>query len=166
MIRVNFDGTWDVVVEAASRANLVLASKAFYEAIRAHTRFDLTDASPNEIGEALEQCTLRLTVSLYKSRNPWSRALGYEDERQPNIVFLNTRKLNRSVASIVGTIVHEAVHAADAHSSLEFHHGDDSSIGKENTAPYWIGNLGISIASGSAFAAVDHAPHDVAESLA
>jgi hypothetical protein len=161
MMRVEFDGMWDVVVEATSQANLLLTKGEFYERIRACPRFDLTKALPRDIADLMERCTVRLTVQLYKSRSPWSRALGYEDARFPNVVFLNTRKLNRSVASIVGTIIHESVHVADAHSPLDFGHGGNSSAEKDTTAPYWIGNLAISMVSGQAFAAVEHAAIDV-----
>ncbi|TMQ14872.1 MAG: hypothetical protein E6J91_14270 [Deltaproteobacteria bacterium] len=161
MMRVEFDGIWDVVTEATNQANLLLAKAEFYERIRTCPRFELTKASPRDIADLMERCTARLTVRLYKSRWPWSRAFGYEDARFPDMVFLNTRKLDRSMASIVGTIIHESVHAADAHSPLDFGHGSNSSADKENTAPYWIGNLAISMVSDQPFAAVDHAAIDV-----
>lgn len=161
MMSVEFDGTWDVVVEATREANLLLARPELYERIRACPRFDLTEASPRHIADAMERCTAHVTVQLYKSRWPLSKALGHEDPKFPNMVFLNTRKLDRSVASIVGTIIHESVHVADAHSPLDFGHRGNSAAGKENTAPYWIGNLAISMVSREAFAVVEHAASDV-----
>lgn len=161
MMSVEFQGDWDVVVEATQRANRLLAAPEFYERIRGCPRFERTEVSPRQVADVMERCTARVTVQLYKSRWPWSKALAYEDARFPNLIFLNTRKLNRSVASIVGTIIHESVHAADTLSPLDFGHGDNAAAGKENTAPYWIGNLAISMVSGEAFAVVDHAPIDV-----
>ena len=38
--------------------------------------------------------------------------------------------------------------------NFEFGHGDNSSIGKKNTAPYWIDNLAYSIISGGQTAAI------------
>jgi hypothetical protein len=163
MMRVTYDGGWEIVIQATNHANLVLANKVFYERIRAHASFDLTRSSPREIADAIERCITRLTVRTYKSRNPFSRAIGYHDERWPDIIFLNTRRLDRSVASVVGTIVHEAVHAADAASTLDFGHGGNPAGGKDNTAPYWIGNLAISMVRGEAFAVVEHAAEDEEE---
>lgn len=161
MMRVEFDGAWDVVVEATVQANRLLEQREFYDRIRACPRFDLTNVTPRDVAGEMERCTTRLTVRLYKSFFPWSRVLGYEHPRFPDIVFLNTRRLDRSVASIVGTIIHESVHVADVHSPLDFGHGGNAAGAKDNTAPYWIGNLAISMVSGQAFAAVDHAASDM-----
>ena len=166
MMRIVYDGDWQIVQQATNSANLILADKAFYRRIREHAGFDLSLATPQQIADAVERCSTRLTVKLYKSRNPFSRAIGYHDERWPECIFLNTRRLDRSTASIVGTIVHEAVHAADAVSPLDFDHGDNGAAGKDNTAPYWIGNLAISMASGEAFAVLEHAADDTEEVVA
>lgn len=80
-------------------------------------------------------------VKEYRSKNPWSRALGYFSRFKPNDVNLNNRRLNRSIGSIANTIVHEIVHMTDNYvEEYVFFHGNNNPVGKENTAPYWIGN--------------------------
>jgi hypothetical protein len=163
MIKVECEGHWQIVVEATARASQLLGDPAFYARIREHPRFDYTDVSPRDIAQLMEQAAITLRVQTYKSFNPLSRVLGYEDARYPNDVFLNTRRFDRSMASIVGTILHEAVHAVDALSPLDFGHGGNSAAGKDNSAPYWIGNLAISMVSGEPLAAIEHAPQEVPE---
>lgn len=165
MMSVVFHGDQEAVVRATGLANGILSNPQFYTRIRERARFDLTEVTPQRIATLMEQCAVQLRVELYRHLLP-SRALGYEDPAHPDRVFLNARKLDRSDASIVGTIIHEAVHAVDAVSPERFGHGDNSPVGKDNTAPYWIGNLAISLVSGAAFAEVDHAPHDVEQGAA
>jgi hypothetical protein len=87
-----------------------------------------------------------LTVKLYKSKNPFSKAYGYFSPSKPDHIFLNTRKLNRSKGSIVSSLIHEMIHYVDDKNKQEsYGHGDNSPVGKENTAPYWIDNLAESI---------------------
>ena len=168
MIRVHYSGNRANVTDAVTVANAILADPQFYDAILLHQSFTLTNATPAEVAEVLRNCDSALEVRLYKPANPFSRAYGKELPSFPDLVFLNTRKLNRSTPSIVGTIVHEAVHAADAVSDVDFSHGDNSPRGKQNTAPYWIGNLAVAMAKGGAspnlnVIAVAHAPHDSEE---
>lgn len=87
-----------------------------------------------------------LTVKLYKSKNPWSSAYGYFSPSKPDHIFLNSRKLNRSRGSIVSSLIHEMIHYVDDKNKYEsYGHGDNSPVGKSNTAPYWIDNLAESI---------------------
>lgn len=160
-MKVEFDGNWQIVTDATMHANQLLANPTFYARIREHPQFDYTNVSPRDVADLMEQAAITLHVRLYKSLNRWSPVLGREDPRFPDDVFLNTRKLDRSMASIVGTILHEAVHAVDARSPLDFGHGGNSSDGKDNSAPYWIGNLAISMVSGEPLAAIEHAPEAV-----
>jgi hypothetical protein len=62
------------------------------------------------------------------------------DKNYPNSLFYNSKKLWRNIGSIVNTIVHEYVHSVDGSSGVDFGHGSQSSAGKNNFAPYWIGN--------------------------
>ena len=87
-----------------------------------------------------------LTVKTYRSKNPWSSALGYFSPSQPDHIFLNSRKLNRTKGSIVATLIHEMIHYCDYLNNTEsYGHGDNSSNGKENTAPFYIDNIAESM---------------------
>ncbi len=161
-MQCDFFGNYDVVQRAVSLANHLLSDHSFYEEIARHPRFDNTTATSREVADAMKSCTSRLEVVLYKTRNPWSRVLGKENEWEPNRIYLNSRRLDRAVSEIAGTMVHEAVHAADAVSPLDFGHSGNRPNGNDDTAPYWIGNMAIWRINGSvgAIAAVDHAPED------
>lgn len=159
---ITFSGNHVLVREAAALTNQLLQDTAFFEGIRQHDGFDMSTASPIQIADLMQSSNAVVTVELYKSKNPFSKVLAYEDSRYPNMVFLNSRRLKRSVASICNTIVHECVHALDAaEKGLRFGHGDNYAHGKENTAPYWIGDLAEEVISGEPpefaqlFAAID-----------
>jgi Zn-dependent peptidase ImmA (M78 family) len=70
-------------------------------------------------------------------------------KRSPTLAYCNDQKfmhinsanLDRSVSSIFGTVMHELGHNADYWCTTEtMGHGDNSSIGKDNTFTYHLGN--------------------------
>jgi len=146
---VTFPGTEANVVNAVARTNQLLQDAAFFTAIGQHPAFDRSTATPKQIADLLQQSATTITVVLYKSKWPLSKALAYEDHRFPDKVFINSRRLKRSLGSICATIIHECVHAIDAaDENLRFGHGDNNPNGKENTAPYWIGDLAYEMVQG------------------
>ncbi len=69
----------------------------------------------------------------YKPKWPWSKAIGYSDGKN---IYVNMRKIDAlTVADYVGNLVHEFCHVAG------FSHGDNYKKGKENSVPYWCGEL-------------------------
>lgn len=84
-------------------------------------------------------------VSVYRPKWFLSKAYATTYTGNYNYIGLNTYKLNRSIASIVGSIAHEWGHCfeyylKEAHQpDLVMNHGDNSSVGKENTFQYWLG---------------------------
>lgn len=146
---VTFPGTNKNVVNAVTRCNQILQDPAFFDLIRQHPAFDRSTATPAQIADLMQRSTSAVTVELYTPKWLWSKALAYEDHRYPNKVFLNARRLSRSLGSLSATIIHECVHALDAEDeALRFGHGDNNPNGKENTAPYWIGDLAYVMISG------------------
>ena len=102
----------------------------------------------NVIGEiiAMMQRLIREECITYEVYKPWwifSRAIGYFDPAEPFTIHVNFYKLRKmSVHNVVANIVHEFVHVADHQDDKHyFGHGSNYRKGKENTAPYWIGNL-------------------------
>ena len=84
----------------------------------------------------------QMNIVYYKSKNPWSKAYGFYTPSRPFDININTRRMNRTTASFVATLVHEMIHAIDGlDSENEFGHGSNESTGKDNTAPYYIGAL-------------------------
>lgn len=84
-------------------------------------------------------------VQVYKPK-AWrfSRALATTYTGNYNYIGLNYYKLNRSVASICGSIAHEWGHCLEyrvrsVYSGIFFNHGDNSPVGKQNTFQYYLG---------------------------
>jgi hypothetical protein len=69
------------------------------------------------------------------------RVHGYDDRDNPDLIHVNIFRSEWTHSSIVNTIIHQMVHAInDLHMEFNFSHGDRNSEGKQNTAPFWIGN--------------------------
>lgn len=107
--------------------------------------FNMTEASGDYIAKKLLwfiQQEHRINIVFYRSRNPWSKAYGYYTKARPFDININTRRMNRTTASFVATFIHEMIHAIDGLDMVyDYGHGDNSSAGKQDTAPYWIGTL-------------------------
>lgn len=128
----------------------VFQNDQFYQEIAAKDKFDQSDASPNQIAELLGAFEIPVNIEGFYPR--WFERLKYRKTLAYTVggnVYFNLRKMNRSDASLAATLVHETVHVVDNYSSeFSFGHGGNSSNGKGNTAPYWIGNLAYQILSG------------------
>jgi len=109
--------------------------------------FDMSNAYPNEIAEEFafffDEKPFPLII---KKKWYWRRKVkGWY--KNGTTFYINSNGLkNRSIPSLVGTIAHEATHVIDRYSEYSFSHGSNNSVGKMNTAPYWIGRLGKKLA--------------------
>ena len=140
MLSISYHGTSLILIDPLFKTNLLLEEDSFYEAICRHGAFDMANIAAPTIARLLKESTLRMTVDTYLW--PFSKADGYYDLNEPNVIYLNQWHFNRNMPSFCNTIVHNVIHAVNAENpQFEFGHGDSSSIGKENTAPYWIANL-------------------------
>jgi hypothetical protein len=120
------------------QANELIHSPAFYEKMWAIPSFRKEFTSEGVNGayviNRLRTDPSEIEVFLYTTKNPWSVVNGYTLNDGKQQMFLNTRSLGRSDASIVATIIHEAVHLADNNDFEKFyHHGDN--YPKGGTAP-------------------------------
>lgn len=118
----------------------------FLSQIQEKKSFDMADVDGDYIARKLiefKHSGRQLEVVIYRSRNPWSKAYGYWSPSTPFKIYVNSRKIpGRTAGSLVTTFTHEPVHAIDGlDTTASFGHGDNSSVGKDDTAPYWIGNL-------------------------
>ena len=144
MMQIRYAGSIQKLIDGVKKANELLGSNTFYEEISKKERFDFTEASGAQIATSLKNCNLQLNVKTFKQHG--TRKLGFEVPTDPTSIHINVvkKKLKRSVGSIAGTFIHEAVHAADADDeSLDYPHNGNLAAGNEMTAPYWIGNLAI-----------------------
>lgn len=132
----------------------------FIDAVGSKDKFDMSTASPDHIAKKIilfKNSDQVMNVKLYKSRNPWSKAYGYYTPSRPFDININTRKMNRSVESFIATLTHEMIHAIDGLDMVHnYGHGDNSSVGKDNTAPYWISNQAAKLFDGNEIKAEDY----------
>lgn len=149
-MNVNFNDEDQRVQEATQMANSILKNETFYDNIRRKEKFDLSTASPSIIANLILNSTLVFKVELFYPSGwraiKYRKTFAYTDENYPNTLFLNLKKLDREIEDIAATIIHEGIHALDEEAiEYTFGHGNNSSVGKDNTAPYWIGNLAYKI---------------------
>jgi hypothetical protein len=139
----------DHVESAVALANAIIQMPEFYERIARKAepfdrRWTSPGATPEVIAMLLRSASVEVRIRMAKARR---KVLGWTYFNQPGIVYLNSRRLDRTRTSIVATLIHEWVHCVDGISHHDFHHGDNSSRGKDNSAPYWIDTLAAEMAS-------------------
>lgn len=153
-MKIRFNDEHPIVQQAVEMANLVVEKKEFYERIRKETKFDLSTAGPAFIADLILNSSLDFKVELFYPSGwralKYRKTFAYTDRNYPNTLFLNLKKLDREIEDIAATIIHESIHALDDECiEYTFGHGNNSSVGKDNTAPYWIGNLVYQILKGN-----------------
>lgn len=112
--------------------------------IKLKDSFDMSTLSPQLVYEDIRAFWEEkdITVKIYYPKWRLSKAIGYFTPSRPLDINLNGYKLNRSQYSIIGTFFHELVHLSDNHNKNQsYGHGDNNPLGKQNTAPYFIGNV-------------------------
>jgi len=146
MMQVTYNGSIQILIDAMAKANALLQDNNFYALIARRPGFDFTRATGEQVANSMKNCNLTLQVLTFKKI--LTRELGYEDPADPTAIHINIAggKLDRSLGSVVGTYIHESVHAADANDpNLDYPHNGNGAAGNENTAPYWIGNLAVQL---------------------
>jgi hypothetical protein len=99
------------------------------------------------IAKRLKEDKSVIEIYTYKSKWPWSKANGYTLQDEFTRMYLNTRKFDRSDASIAATMLHEATHETDNNDPLYFyHHGDN--VPKGDCAPEVVADIAYEILSG------------------
>ena len=98
---------------------------------------------PSIIGNRLEVAHSSVTI---KTKWYWrKKVLAWY--KGGDVIYFNSRCLNRPLCSLVGTYAHELTHVADSYTKEYFFgHGDNSPKGKEESAPYWIGRVASRVA--------------------
>lgn len=151
-MKITYTGNLEIIKDAIQDALFILRNEDFHILLQAKENFDNSNATGKDISRLIMECTIEATIELYKPVPipPWSRANAYTEPKEPTKIFLNKRKLNRSIESIAATIVHEFIHLIDFSSDeFDFGHGDNDSSGKGETAPYWIDICAYEILTGN-----------------
>lgn len=137
---IDYTGSVAIVTEAVEKADAILNNETFHQALSAITHFEYANATGEIISKLIKECTIKVEVKFYSKR--FTKANAYTKPKYPNSIFLNDRRLNRSVDSIAATLVHEYIHLLDyANDEYFFGHAGNRSRGKENTAPYKIDHI-------------------------
>ena len=127
------------IQQACDRADIFLND--YLSIIKQETHFTHTKLTVNQVYDSIKvglDLKPRLVVRLYRSRLPWSKAIGYTTKGS-SIIFLNSRMIDsRSTHDYVNTLVHEALHTTILGG---FSHGSNNPRGKEQSVNYRIGQL-------------------------
>ncbi len=138
-----YNGKIKKLKNAVICANLTMNDENFLSDIRTIKYFDMSKDADNslvsgeELVKILKTNKIKIIVLTYRSFWWFSRVYGYY--KGGKNIYLNTRKFGRSVASIAGSLAHEAIHVYDNFVPHYLGHGDNSSVGKGKTAPYLFG---------------------------
>lgn len=148
-MKIVYEGQYASVIEAVKYTNTLAENEEFWASITKEDAFDNTSYKPADIASLMRGKETPAVVVDW--RPGWFQRLRYRktnalvDPSSPNRIKLNTRRLRRSIGSIVNTLVHEFLHTVDftedGSGHAEYTHRGQSSVGNENTAPYWIGTL-------------------------
>jgi len=145
MKRFYYDGSVERVSLAVMQMNTVIVNHSFREYVKRVKSFDLardydgSGVTGEELVEIIKTTPIKCSVVLYRPFWRWSRALAYY--KGGKNIYINSRKLNRSLASIAGTIAHEYIHLLDNFRPEYLGHAGNSPKGKANTAPYLFGRM-------------------------
>jgi len=166
-MKVAYNGKNSKVLDCVEFINDLLKTDSFYDSIDKFHSFTHTEYEPRDIAQLMKNDENQIIVKLYKSKNPWTKANAYVSPKYKNTLFLNTRKLWRNEEDMINTIVHECVHVVDfsENGKIDFGHGDNYSKGKDNSAPYWIGNLAKDIYLDSLKSDIEIESHEIDETL-
>lgn len=145
-MNIIYTGKNQKIIDSISFIEDLSDNADFWRRIEEKDSFDYSNFSPRKIAQFMREKEETVVVKLY--RPPFYRhrnTNAYADPQYPNTLFYNSKKLWRSVGNIVNTVVHEYVHSVDftedGNSRIDYGHGSQSSSGKSNAAPYWIGSL-------------------------
>lgn len=146
----NYNGTNPKIKHVEKKANELVNSEEFIQRIKNKPNgFYLANCNGTTVANCIKEIPCVITVELYTSKNPFTSSNGYYTPSKPTTVHLNTRKLGRTNASLIATLVHEMVHLADGYSIYSFGHDSNTHTPeKEDCAPFWIDNLAESMISG------------------
>lgn len=113
--------------------------KAFFDRLKTRENYDMSDAPPVIVEELILNLPHYITVRTYKPWWRWSKAMAMVKNK--STININKYRINRSVASLVGSIAHETIHCIGYDTKYYIGHGNNSPAGKENTYPYAIGRI-------------------------
>ena len=107
--------------------------KEFQNELSAIEKFDFSDDNGSQVLEKLMSNSK--TITTYRTKNPFSKAIATTYSTDKENMYLNTRKNPREYKFMINTVVHEFLHL------VGYSHNDNNPIGKENSVNYYVGSL-------------------------
>ncbi len=149
MIYFAYQGADTGLRQAADFCNALYQSQEFWDRIAAIGTFDESAIPATQIVSKLRSCGSVTEIRHWKpgffNSLRYRKTVALTDPDRAYLIAYHTRFLGNPVARKVNTLVHEHVHNvdffSDGNGSIEYGHGDQSSDGKQNTAPYRIGAI-------------------------
>lgn len=141
-VRLVYDGGNANVIAAVNKANEILNSPAFYQAIRTVSKFDYSKLTGEEVANRVEKATH--TINILRKFMPIANAkTKTSDKIRISRSLFGYDTTGTFVLSIaVNTLIHETVHAVDfLNTGDEFTHDGNKEDGQGNTAPWIIGAI-------------------------
>ncbi|HEX2616275.1 MAG TPA: hypothetical protein VHL57_01970 [Flavobacteriales bacterium] len=140
--KLEYAGTLTRLKKCVAQANAVLADPMFRKLILEHSAFDNTKFTNLEVYTYLANNPTVVQVITFKKL--FGRVNGRTSSAKR--IGINSKRLDRSLASIVNTIIHEYVHAVDfglkksPKDPLQMTHYNNENNGEEdNTVPWAVG---------------------------
>jgi hypothetical protein len=140
LMRAEFKGD-DPGLAAAAGAITALTDRAdFWDGIVAHGPFDRATISADEIARRLRAETHAICVVLWKPRAPrrefYKNTVAVTNPKEPFVLHYHVAFLGNSIGQKINNVDDH-----DGQPGEQMGHGDNDWHGKENTAPYWIGEF-------------------------
>jgi hypothetical protein len=103
------------IVSATQKADSVINDERFWFAMHASFlgNFKDSNADVSTIRNIFTGSSIEASICTYRPWNPFKNELAMFDLRRPFDINLNVWKIKRTEASLVGSIIHEAIHLLD-----------------------------------------------------
>jgi hypothetical protein len=127
--------------EVARISNCVINSPEFIKRLAEFPIYTHTKLTPDVVAREFQNVPT-ITLTTYRTSNPFSKVTATTFANQPGVVYFNLRNNPRPMPTMVNTAIHEASHV------LGFDHGDNNPKGKEDSVPYRSGKLAEDFVTG------------------
>lgn len=122
------------IQKVALVANCVIQNEEFLKEVGAFKKFTFTDKTPLDVMNSLKGFS-PVVISTYKTKNPFTKVIATTYASDKTTIYFNTRMNPRDMSSMINTAIHEGLHLSG------YSHGDNSSIGKEDSVNYRVGTI-------------------------
>lgn len=138
-IQLHYAGNNQKLIAAVAEANKILSNPEFYNRVNNLQKFDNTMFSGAQIIKEMNAIKA-IEITEYHKR------LTRTNARTKTEINVNTAKLERDLASITNTLIHETIHAVDwiTNKNWDYTHRSQYEENPPISAPWIIGAIGES----------------------